>query len=106
MLDLLVVGSNVTPATGLVSQDTILKGEGEHARKLTSLEVTLVVGGGLVDSLDLESSRGGGSTTRRTGCLGVSQCGGRKGEGDVGLHCGWGGINVLVLSDSDVRQRL
>lgn len=84
--NLLVVGGNVTLATGLILQDTILQCEGECTSKLAGLKITLPVGGGLVDSLNLERSGGGGSTARRTGSLGVSQCGGRKGKSDVGLH--------------------
>lgn len=54
--DSLVIGSDVALATGLVLQDTVLKGKGEGASELASLEITLVVVGGLVDSLDLEGS--------------------------------------------------
>jgi hypothetical protein len=85
----LIVASDVSLATGLILQDTILQGQGECAGKLTFLEVTL--GGRLDNSLDLEGSWCG---RRAFGwislLLGQCQCGGRKSESEVGLHySGW-----------------
>ena len=94
--NLLVVGSDVSLAAGLVLQDTILESQGKSTRKLASLKITLGAGASLVDSLDLEGSRGGGGTAAGGArCLGKGQCGGRKGESDVGLHYDRGGINVV-----------
>lgn len=56
MLNLLVIGSDISCATSLVLQDTILQSQGESAGELALLKATLGRAAGLVDRLDLESS--------------------------------------------------
>lgn len=55
MSNLLVVAGNVSLATGLVLDNTVLEGQCQSTSKLAARKITLA-GGGDIDSLDVESS--------------------------------------------------
>jgi hypothetical protein len=82
-VSLLVIGSDVSLATSLILEDTILEGEGQGTRKLARLKTTLRGGRSYIDGLNIESSRGGSlATSWRALCQSRSG----KGKNSEGLH--------------------
>ena len=59
---LLVVAGDVSLATSLILEDTVLQGQGQSAGLLTSFELTLG-GAGDIDGLNVESSGTGSRAT-------------------------------------------
>jgi hypothetical protein len=81
----LVVGSDVSGAASLVLEDTILESQGQGTGELARWKITLGLGGGDIDGLDVEVSRGGSLATSRR-ALGQYGTSSREGVDSEGLH--------------------
>jgi hypothetical protein len=95
--NLLVVAGNVTLATSLVFEDTIIETECQSTRELTAFEITLASGACDIDGLDVEGSRRGRLATSR-GALGHGRRSG-KGEDSEGLH-----FQIINRSDDKITD--